>query len=69
MNGEVGTATQLLLAQNAGDLSTGIYSNFVPAVVLATAAIILLCFCINIVKFGIEYIIWWIFFRGKDNDE
>ena len=69
MNGEVGTATQLLLAQTAGDANTGIYSNFAPAVVLALAAVIILCLCIDIIQFGIEYIIWWIFFRGKDDDE
>lgn len=69
MHGEVGTATQIVLAQNAGDLSTGIYSNFAPAVILATAAILVLCLCIDIIQFAFEYIIWWIFFRGKDDDE
>ena len=69
MNGEVGTATQLLLAQNAGDVNAGIYSNFAHAVILAIAAIIVLCLCIDIIQFAFEYIIWWIFFRGKDDDE
>lgn len=69
MNGEVGTATQLLLAQNAVDVNAGIYSNFAPAVILAIAAIIVLCLCIDIIQFAFEYIIWWIFFRGKDDDE
>lgn len=69
MNGEVGTATQLLLAQNAGDVNAGIYSNFASAVILAIAAIIVLCLCIDIIQFAFEYIIWWIFFRGKDDDE
>lgn len=69
MNGEVGTVTQLLLAQSAGDASTGIYSNFAPAVVIAIVGIIILCLCIDIIQFAFEYIIWWIFFRGKDDDE
>lgn len=69
MRGEVGTATQLVLAQNAGDFSTGIYSNFAPAVILAIVAILFLCLCIDIIQFAFEYIIWWIFFRGKDDDE
>ena len=69
MRGEVGTATQLLLAQNAGDANAGIYSNFAPAVILAIVGIIVLCLCIDIIQFAIEYIIWWIFFRGKDDDE
>lgn len=69
MNGEVGTVTQLMLAQNAGDFSTGIYSNLAPAIILAIVAILILCLCIDIIEFAFEYIIWWIFFRGKDDDE
>lgn len=69
MRGEVGTATQLLLAQNAGDANAAIYSNFAPAVVLAIFGIIILCLCIDIIKIGVEYIVWWIFLRGKDDDE
>ena len=69
MRGEVGTVTQLLLAQNAGDASTGIYSNFAPAVIIAIAGIIVLCLCIDIIECVFEYIVWWIFFRGKDDDE
>jgi len=69
MHSDVGTATQLLLAQNAGDANAVIYSNFAPAVILAIAAIIVLCLCIDIIRFAFEYIIWWIFFRGKDDDE
>jgi len=69
MHSDVGTATQLVLAQNAGDANAVIYSNFAPAVILATAAIIVLCLCIDIIEFAFEYIIWWIFFRGKDDDE
>lgn len=69
MHNEVGTATQLVLAQNAGDFSTGIYSNLAPAVILAIVAILILCLCIDIIEFAFEYIIWWIFFRGKDDDE
>jgi hypothetical protein len=69
MHSDVGTATQLLLAQNAGDANVGIYSNFAPAVILGISAIIVLCLCIDIIQFGFEYIIWWIFFRGKDDDE
>ena len=68
MHSEVGTATQLVLAQNAGDFSTGIYSNLAPAVILAIFAILILCLCIDIIKFAFEYI-RWIFFRGKDDDE
>lgn len=54
MHGEVGTATQIVLAQNAGDLSTGIYSNFAPVVILATAAILILCLCIDIIQFAFD---------------
>ena len=69
MNSEIGTAAQLTLAQHAGDANAGIYSNFAPAVVIAIAGIIILCLCIDIIQFAFEYIIWWIFFRGKDDDE
>lgn len=69
MNGEVGTVTQLMLAQSAGDANAGIYSNFAPAVVVAIVGIIILCLCIDLIQIAVEYIIWWIFLRGKDDDE
>jgi len=69
MNGEVGTVTQLMLAQSAGNADAAIYSNFAPAVVLAIFGIILLCFCMDLIKIAFEYIIWWIFLRGDDDDE
>lgn len=69
MNTDIGTATQLTLAQHAGDMSTGIYSTFAPPIVLATLAVLALCVGLCILARVGEYIIAWIFFRNSDDEQ
>lgn len=68
MHGEVETATQLTLAQHAGDVNAGIYTTFAPSLILATLAVLVLCVGLFILARIGEYIIAWIFFRNDDDE-
>lgn len=69
MHENIGTVAQLTLAQHAGDLNAGIYSTFAPSIVLIALAVLTVYVVLSILARVVEYIIAWIFFRGKDDDE